>query len=142
MYLSHGYFFFAPNPGPAHLLEIRVEPSRVELWPDRKAQWPRLLYHRHFMLTEFYNTLFAPAALEGEAALDRQIVARWRSDRALYESLQDSIRKSLSSSNQDRTVHLRRVEHALPTTEQVLEERWQLTDPRLYSEIPEGAMTP
>lgn len=142
MYLSHGYFFFAPNPGPAHLLEIQIEPSRTLLWPDRKQQWPRLLYHRHFMLTEFYHTLFAPASLEGEAALDQQLLERWRADRDLYERLQASIRNNISKQHADRTVKLRRIEHALPTEEQVLQNGWSLTDPRLYSEIPEGTLQP
>jgi len=26
LYLSHGYFFFAPNPGPNHILEFRFRP--------------------------------------------------------------------------------------------------------------------
>ena len=30
-----------------------------QIFPDRVGHWPRLLYHRHFMLTEFIND-FAP----------------------------------------------------------------------------------
>src|SRR5688500_1322829 len=25
LYLDHGYFFFAPNPGPSHLVDYKVE---------------------------------------------------------------------------------------------------------------------
>ena len=56
VYMSHGYRFFAPNPGPSHLLrfEITLENGETETltFPDLEEQWPRLLYHRHFMLSE------------------------------------------------------------------------------------------
>ncbi len=29
MYLSHGYAFFAPNPGPSHLLECEIKSSAI-----------------------------------------------------------------------------------------------------------------
>jgi hypothetical protein len=63
MYLNHAYKFFAPNPGPSHLLRYDLhfadgtkQVNRDELiLPDRFRHWPRLLYHRHFMITEFLN---------------------------------------------------------------------------------------
>ncbi len=114
MYLSHGYAFFAPNPGPSHLLKSEMKldahdtlsplalsrpggfaaSGRVEsnvlppamsstrggedagvegkqfledlmlrVFPDRNKDRPRLLYHRYFMLSEFYHNLFAPVKL-------------------------------------------------------------------------------
>lgn len=62
-YLDHSYKFFAPNPGDSHLLRFDLYfadgSKRVnrddQILPDRQGQWPRLLYHRHFMLTEFIN---------------------------------------------------------------------------------------
>lgn len=61
LYLNHGYRFFAPNPGPSTLLGWTLEfadghAEQGEI-PHRTI-WPRLYYHRHFMLTEFLN--FAP----------------------------------------------------------------------------------
>jgi hypothetical protein len=63
LYLDHSYKFFAPNPGDSHLLRYDLYfadgTSRVgrddQILPDRHGHWPRLLYHRHFMLTEFIN---------------------------------------------------------------------------------------
>ena len=55
-YLNHGYGFFAPDPGPSHLIRYTVEWSDGRTihgqLPDRNRHWPRLLYHRHFMLAE------------------------------------------------------------------------------------------
>lgn len=61
LYLNHGYHFFAPDPGPSHLVryELRFEDGRVEqeVFPNKAQHKPRLLYHRHFMLSEFLNNL-------------------------------------------------------------------------------------
>lgn len=67
LYLDHSYKFFAPNPGDSHLLRYDLyfadgakQVNRDDqILPDRFHHWPRLLYHRHFMLTEFVND-FAP----------------------------------------------------------------------------------
>jgi hypothetical protein len=61
LYLDHAYKFFAPNPGPSHLLryDLYFADGRKsinaddQLFPDRRRHWPRLWYHRHFMVTEF-----------------------------------------------------------------------------------------
>jgi hypothetical protein len=56
LYLDHGYRFFAPDPGPTHT--IRMERTRADgrreniRLPDSGRTWPRLLYHRWFMLGE------------------------------------------------------------------------------------------
>jgi hypothetical protein len=63
LYLNHAYKFFAPNPGNSHLLRYDLHfadgTKQVnrddQLLPDRFRHWPRLLYHRHFMITEFLN---------------------------------------------------------------------------------------
>jgi hypothetical protein len=55
LYLNHGYHYFAPDPGPSTLLAFTVEKSdgtvHRDVIPNRRI-WPRLMYHRHFMLTE------------------------------------------------------------------------------------------
>ncbi|MEM7782005.1 MAG: hypothetical protein AAF623_01410 [Planctomycetota bacterium] len=59
LFLGHGYRFFGPDPGPSHLVNISgVQNDGTEIslrFPDPDRQWPRLLYHRWFMLSE---TLF------------------------------------------------------------------------------------
>ncbi|MDZ4782709.1 MAG: hypothetical protein SGJ19_20880 [Planctomycetia bacterium] len=60
-YLNHGYHFFAPEPGPSHLVryELKMPGGSVKSgrFPDLAEHQPRLLYHRHFMLTEFLNQI-------------------------------------------------------------------------------------
>ncbi len=55
LYLNHGYEFFAPDPNGSHLIRYQIRDSGGRevaggQFPDLKAQWPRLLYHRHMML--------------------------------------------------------------------------------------------
>lgn len=57
LYLNQGHSFFAPEVGPGHLIRYQLfdQSGRVmdqgEL-PSRKEYWPRLFYHRHFMLAD------------------------------------------------------------------------------------------
>ncbi|MCA9052998.1 MAG: hypothetical protein KDA75_04130 [Planctomycetaceae bacterium] len=57
LYLNHGFHFFAPDPGPSTIVRYVADlpdgTSVVGQIPDKQAMRPRLLYHRHFMLTEF-----------------------------------------------------------------------------------------
>jgi len=58
-FLDHGYKFFAPDPGPSHLVRYELEfadgSNRGGVFPNLDDEWPRLFYHRHFMLSEFIN---------------------------------------------------------------------------------------
>ncbi len=146
MFLSHGYFFFAPNPGPNHLIRCELvpegpnaePPDRLIIeFPDRKKHWPRLLYHRYFMLSEFYNNMFAPADLPPEAKTNSRARADWTADRERYTRLQTDIIRNLQSHYPNHSVMLRRVAHLQPSEEQFFQEHWKLTDPRLYTVLPE-----
>ena len=71
MFLGHGYRFFAPNPGPSHLVEFQItkeDGSTVTgRFPDRDDvtnSFPRLQYHRWFMLSE---TIWAEHLTPSEA---------------------------------------------------------------------------
>jgi hypothetical protein len=74
LYLDHGYRFFAPNPGPSHILKYEIGmPDKTTVSgqiPDRDKFWPRVHYHRWFMLSEFlFNDslgLRDPAQFEAE----------------------------------------------------------------------------
>jgi hypothetical protein len=57
LYINHGYFFFAPEPGDGHLIYFDVfdaqgNPIKQGKFPDWDLHWPRLWYHRYFMLAE------------------------------------------------------------------------------------------
>lgn len=55
IYMDHGYHFFGPDPGDSTLLRYVAKTAAGETirgtYPDKNI-FPRLRYHRHFMLTE------------------------------------------------------------------------------------------
>jgi hypothetical protein len=57
LYLNQGHSFFAPEVGPGHVIHFELfDGSNQRIGegtlPDKKEQWPRLLYHRHMMLAD------------------------------------------------------------------------------------------
>lgn len=156
MYLDHGYFFFAPNPGPGHLLRISAsddplpltadekpnEETRntevvVNTLPDRKSQVPRLLYHRYFMLSEFYYNRYAPFELSQELSRDSEFLKRWQSDRRIYTAIQQSIVSHTKHKTGKAFVRLDRLERTLPDRVSILKKGIRLTDPQWLSVLPE-----
>jgi hypothetical protein len=79
VHLGHGYRFFAPDPGPGHAIRWEATlpdgSSRTGSIPDRGADWPRLLYHRRFMVAEKIAPLVPPA--EAPVDVRRQARAEW-----------------------------------------------------------------
>ena len=59
--MRHGYRFFAPDPGPSHLILYEVSLENGETasgrFPDQNVHRPRLLYHRFFMISEHFWAL-------------------------------------------------------------------------------------
>jgi hypothetical protein len=67
LYLNHGYHFFAPEPSESTLISFAAERPDGTVVHGRIPNFqivPRLLYHRHFMLTEHMRD--APEQLEQE----------------------------------------------------------------------------
>jgi hypothetical protein len=118
-FLNNGYRFFAPEPGPGHLVRYEIVTRDGQeitgSFPDRKAHWPRLLYHRHFMLTEFLNSLGAPEAAEAATA---------------YE---ESYAGHLANRYDAKTVKLYLQQLRLPTMDEVRKGK-KLNDPEFYDE--------
>jgi hypothetical protein len=100
MYLNHGYHFFAPEPTESTLLSYAAErPGETKLSghiPTRKTL-PRLLYHRHFMLTEHLRE--APDELRQE----------------MLQSYAEHLCRKYGAARIELTGHL----HNLPTREDV-----------------------
>lgn len=163
MFLDHGYFFFAPNPGPGHLIRIvqsddpvpplpddrrstpLSEVNRLDgdnrsilFLPDRKSHWPRLLYHRYFMLSEFYYSRYAPREISRELAADRGFETRWNQDRLIYVELRQSLEEHLKQKYATPFLRIDRVERSLPDTQSILKQGIRLTDPRWLSVLPES----
>lgn len=137
-FLDHGYFFFAPNPGPSHLVDYKVEfadgrPAIEGRFPNLATQRPRLLYHRHFMLAEALHASFTPPEAPpepspppltaGSEERERHIleraahaaaVADWRRQRDRYQAMRRSIEQHLLEQHGANSVTLTRIEHRQP----------------------------
>jgi hypothetical protein len=144
VYLNHGYFFFAPEPGPSHLMECELRFGENELgrlrFPDKQAQRPRLLYHRHFMLAEFLHQLHVPPVQSAIIEGDDQLLADWRADRGRFELVRDSMIRHVISRYDADGATISRVEHRLPSSDEVLVQRIALNDPTLYVVLPDAPL--
>jgi hypothetical protein len=129
LYLSNGYRFFAPEPGPSHL--VRYEVTRRDgkvvrgRFPDRETEWPRLLYHRYFMLSETINSMRPP----------RSVPAR---ERLTYDLYVRSYARHLARQFDARQVKLFLMEHAIPSIEAIQSGKIALTQEHTYQELPLG----
>ena len=137
LYINRGYAFFAPDPGPSHLIQAAItsgDGNRVErLYPDLDDQQPRLLYHRHFMLAEFLNEIYEPPGPPQElAVLDPEGSRDWEQSRARYEYVRQSIVDHLRHKNTNQDVAIRRIEHLLPSFIDIVNDPIELNDERLY----------
>ncbi len=139
-YLHHGYFFFAPNPGPSHLMDITLydaDGSQRHLrLPNHRAQWPRLLYHRHFMLSEFLNQLYTPP-LTGVGATSSPAIDQWRRERAMFEQVRGSMEKHLAVRYGAQRAEIQLMEHRLPNAVEVFDDKLKLDDEKLYILMPD-----
>lgn len=107
--LDHGYRFFAPNPGPGHAIRWTVTrpdgSTETGTIPDRDTDWPRLLYHRRFMVPEKIAARVPPAAAPAEVQ---------REARADWEPLVRGVARNLLRATGGSTVRLELVERYLP----------------------------
>lgn len=127
MYLDHGYRFFAPEPGPSHIIRYELQLAdgnrRTGQIPDRAEHRPRLLYHRHFMLSEQL-----PPPPEG-------------AEPNLHGAILRSYADHLLSVNPDaQSVTLTYREHLIASPLDV-QKGQRLNDPKLYQEQPLGRFT-
>ena len=161
LFLDHGYFFFAPDPGASYLVRYKIEfddgrEPVTGVFPDLKTQQPRLLYHRHFMMATALSDRFVPpdpppepapapltataaekaAALRGREAYSRARAA-WQHQRRQYESLKRAFEEHLLAVHGGSKVTLTRVEHRPPEPDEFSTGRLRLHDPILYTDLPE-----
>ncbi len=132
-YLGHGYRFFAPEPGPGHIIRYELEladgKSQVGTFPDLNTERPRLFYHRHFMLTEKLDGFRVRGDLPADAP--PEVKQSWEAGRNLFNQIARSYANHLLHETGARTVKLELVEHNLPMLDRVLQGQ-KLTDPQLY----------
>lgn len=146
-YLDHGYAFFAPDPGPSHLIQAAITDPTGErserTFPDLNDQRPRLLYHRHFMLAEFLNDIHHPPGEPPPGiAEDPQALRDWRMSRRRYEAVRDSILAHLRARHPDAEVAIRRIEHRQPGLPEYFGGNVDLNDERLYQVLHDVAEIP
>ncbi len=95
LFMDHGYHFFSPDPGDSTLVRYvaksKDQPHRRGRYPHKQI-WPRLLYHRYFMLTEA-----VPRYAEVESRL--------------FELQAQAYAKRIAESHQAESVELFRVTH-------------------------------
>lgn len=137
-YLTHGYKFFGPDPGPSHLIRYdvqRADGSHVKgTFPDLNEHWPRLFYHRHFMLSEFVHSL--PPDPNADPRLPWEGMPLSAEEKTYVRSYADH----LLAANDGRSVSLELVEHLIPEPADVLR-GMKLDDQRLYRVRPLGTFT-
>lgn len=117
IYMDHGYHFFGPDPGDATLIRYvarRADGTTFRGDSPTKRIFPRLRYHRHFMLTE---------------AMPRIDLV----DPELYPLLVDSYARRIGERYDAETVDLYRVTHTLTSADRFLA-GGRLDDPETYVE--------
>lgn len=105
LYLLHGYRFFAPEPGPSHSVHYDVTTASGENvsghFPDRNKTWPRLLYHRWFMLSEtvfqhLSETLDHKQLSEWQTRIQEQIASLRESDPRAARAMESQLQRELA----------------------------------------------
>ena len=142
-YLNHGYRFFAPNPGPSHIVSYEMTMSdgqtRTGRIPDPGHHWPRLLYHRHFMMTEtLFTTWSQIETVPTDVSIpdgDRRIIDQ-RNEYAqrLIDQMSEGIAKQLMVRHDGTAVELILQEHSIPYPQDVLAGQ-QLDAKELYIDL-------
>lgn len=137
LYVDRGYAFFAPDPGPSHLFQAMItspDGASVErMFPDLDDHWPRLLYHRHFMLSEYLEEIYQPPGPPRELfEIDKTEAELWAQARSRYEHVRRAYVDHLRSQYPNHDVAIRRIEHLIPDRESFQQESIQLNDERLY----------
>ena len=148
MFLQHGYAFFAPDPGPSHLFRVKLEfadgrPAEEWRFPDLQRHRPRLLYHRHFMLSERLWVGHVPSVAPPGLSENIEELMQWRRSRESYETyyhtLRDSYLQHLIHRRGATSGVLARVEHRLAGVEEIRERRRRLNAPESYAIHPDDA---
>ena len=145
--IDNGYRFFAPDPGPSHLVRYEIDLAdgkRVTgRFPNVDHHWPRLLYHRHFMLAETLVNLAMPVAeLPPDGFDNERQRQQFYEDKARADALRFSVAGYLFRRHKDaQRIRLFALEHQIPTPWE-LQDGLKLDDPELFAERSLGDFTP
>lgn len=161
LYLDRGYAFFAPDPGPSHLMAVEMSSSsksaasleadgskdnQVTRVPSLDDQWPRLLYHRNFMLAEFLNDSYQPALPRETASLvgsglSAEELRIWRLGRDRYEAILSSMVRHVETRYPGKSVQIERLEHVIPDFVGFATRQVELNDDSTYVRLEDIPIT-
>ena len=115
LYLGHGYRFFAPDPGPGHTIRWTIAlpdgSTRTGKTPDAESDWPRLMYHRRFMVAEKIAVLVPPPFAPAEAR---------EAAKGDWLPLVKGVASNLLRSTGGTRITLELVEHYLPGPQEIV----------------------
>jgi hypothetical protein len=135
--LNHGYRFFAPNPGPSHLFRYRLGfadgTHRDGYFPDREEHWPRLFYHRFFMLSENLNVLRPSSPSREMPSAESEQLQRG------FRALAGSYAAELLRKNDAVRIDWEYVRHYQASPDEVLADR-ELKDEEFYETLERGSL--
>ena len=151
--INYGYRFFAPTPGPSHIVRYRLQLRDGSIkegqFPDLEEQWPRLLYHRHLMVAERVHTFLQdppipPQEIPGFARMppqqQQQLLAEYQTQGRIYNEtreplmkLTEPIAQRLMIEHDADAVDLLSVEHRIPFPRDIIDGR-PIDDPQYYVE--------
>lgn len=138
-YLNHGYRFFAPNPGPSHLVRYEIDLTSGTTiageFPDSEEFYPRLLYHRMFMISETAFSLGSSVAeLPTPGSLTPTEQLEFDKQLAASDELAKSICRRLLRDHDGKRVRLYIRTHEIPFPNDVANGQ-RLDDPSLFREF-------
>ncbi len=109
LFMGHGYRFFAPDPGPSHLVEFELTladgTKKEGVFPDAQGPmtFPRLNYHRWFMLSETIWSEHAMTPLPADVERQQKQLLELATQKALEGNREtaSSIRAEVEKSKTD-----------------------------------------
>jgi hypothetical protein len=147
--LNQGYRFFAPDPGPSHVIKFEIfddQGKPIKLAGDEDtigylppinlrvgllSGKPRLLYHRYFMLTEQVPNMPHPD-MPPEAVAKNEV---------RLKITMNSYAQELMRRNNGARIKLTYLMHMPPNPDDFLEHKQSMTDPDSYVTLWSGEFT-
>ena len=119
LFLGHGYRFFAPDPGPSHLVEFEItqEDGTVVTgrFPDRgdsENSFPRLLYHRWFMLSETIWSEHSMTPIESDFVAQQKRLEKIAIEKQIagHHEIASRIRRDIADQKKDYAAVRKRID--------------------------------
>lgn len=106
LFLGHGYRFFAPDPGPSHLVEYEITKDdgsvingRFPNRDDASISFPRLQYHRWFMLSETIWSEHSMTPIESDFLAEQKRLERLATEKQIAgnQEIASRIRRDITT---------------------------------------------